>query len=177
MDQLKHFIDTHRDAFEDDRLPAGHLERFKKKLPASHTRNKLLYSMYALLAAASIALLFLVKLYPAGTEQQEGEASSCMLKEEIDGLRLYYTMQMNDVVFQIQALSEQRSTPGTQGLLDEMKQVLADSRQFEEQVLPTLPWKPRCWFRKCAKEALTRRSLQPERSEKHWEFRWRPVCF
>ena len=128
MDQLKHFIDTHRDAFEDDRLPAGHLERFEKKLPTSHTRHTLLYSMCALLAAASIALLFLVKLYPAGTEQQGAEASSCMLKEEIDGLRLYYTMQMNDVVFQIQALSEQRSIPGTQGLLDEMK-----------QVLPTLP--------------------------------------
>ena len=58
MDQLKHFIDTHRDAFEDDRLPAGHLERFEKKLPASYTRNKLLYSMYTLVAAASIALLF-----------------------------------------------------------------------------------------------------------------------
>ena len=115
MDQLKHFIDTHRDAFEDDRLPAGHLERFEKKLPTSHTRHTLLYSMCALLAAASIALLFLVKLYPAGTEQQGAEASSCMLKEEIDGLRLYYTMQMNDVVFQIQALSEQRSIPGTQG--------------------------------------------------------------
>ena len=139
MDQLKHFIDTHRDAFEDDRLPAGHLERFEKKLPTSHTRHTLLYSMCALLAAASIALLFLVKLYPASTEPQGAEASSCMLKEEIDGLRLYYTMQMNDVVFQIQEISEQRSTPGTQGLLDEMKQVLADSRQFEEQVLPTLP--------------------------------------
>ena len=81
MDQLKHFIDTHRDAFEDDRLPAGHLERFEKKLPTSHTRHTLLYSMCALLAAASIALLFLVKLYPAGTEQQGAEASSCMLKE------------------------------------------------------------------------------------------------
>ena len=32
MDQLKHFIDTPRDAFEDDRLPAGHLERFEKKV-------------------------------------------------------------------------------------------------------------------------------------------------
>ena len=34
MDKLKHFIDTNREAFEDDLLPEGHFERFEQKLAA-----------------------------------------------------------------------------------------------------------------------------------------------
>lgn len=33
MDKLKNFIDTNKEAFEDDLLPEGHFERFEKKLP------------------------------------------------------------------------------------------------------------------------------------------------
>lgn len=32
MDKLKNFIDTNREAFEDDLLPEGHFERFEQKL-------------------------------------------------------------------------------------------------------------------------------------------------
>ena len=30
MDKLKNFIDTNREAFEDDLLPEGHFERFEQ---------------------------------------------------------------------------------------------------------------------------------------------------
>lgn len=62
MDKLKNFIDTNREAFEDDLLPEGHFERFEQKLAAPRKSRATLYSLCAFAAAACIALLFLFKL-------------------------------------------------------------------------------------------------------------------
>ena len=40
MDKLKNFIDTNREAFEDDLLPEGHFERFEQKLAAPRKSAK-----------------------------------------------------------------------------------------------------------------------------------------
>ena len=66
MDKLKNFIDTNREAFEDDLLPEGHFERFEQKLAVPRKSRATLYSLCAFAAAACIALLFLFKL-PGGT--------------------------------------------------------------------------------------------------------------
>ena len=60
MDKLKNFIDTNREAFEDDLLPEGHFERFEQKLAVPRKSRATLYSLCAFAAAACIALLFLL---------------------------------------------------------------------------------------------------------------------
>ncbi len=109
MDELKNFIDTNREAFEDDLLPEGHFERFEQKLAAPRKSQATLYSLCAFAAAACIALLFLFKL-PGGTplHTQPGQVATgqpiCEVKEEIEELRLYYNMQMSDIISQMQAM-------------------------------------------------------------------------
>ncbi|MCD8267352.1 MAG: hypothetical protein LUD46_02050 [Parabacteroides sp.] len=66
MDKLKNFIDTNREAFEDNLLPEGHFDRFEKKLPEAGRKHFKLYSLVAFVAAASIALLLLFRM-PGGT--------------------------------------------------------------------------------------------------------------
>lgn len=143
MDKLKNFIDTNREAFDDDLLPEGHFERFEQKLPAPRKSRAALYSLSAFAAAACIALLFLFKL-PGGTPlpQQQQMASKpykCEMKEEIEELRLYYNMQMDNIISQMQTLYKQQQVPGASELLQETKRVLTDNYMFEETVLPTLP--------------------------------------
>ena len=52
MDKLKNFIDTNREAFEDDLLPEGHFERFEQKLAVPRKSRATLYSLCAFAAAA-----------------------------------------------------------------------------------------------------------------------------
>lgn len=51
MDKLKNFIDTNREAFEDDLLPEGHFERFEQKLAVPRKSRATLYSLCAFAAA------------------------------------------------------------------------------------------------------------------------------
>ncbi|WP_297903599.1 hypothetical protein [uncultured Parabacteroides sp.] len=143
MDKLKNFIDTNRDAFEEDEmLPEGHLERFEQKLPKPRKNRVTLYSLSAFAIAASIALLLLFRL-PGGTDMSDpalrSAAQTCDSQEEIEELRLYYNMQMNDVLAQMKKLYKQDRTPGAEELLQESKRILTDNYMFEETVLPTLP--------------------------------------
>ena len=116
MDKLKNFIDANRDAFEEDEmLPEGHFERFEQKLPKPRKNRAALYSLSAFAIAASIALLLLFRL-PGGTSlpepAQKTTAQTCEAQEEIEELRLYYNMQMNDVLTQMKKLYKQDRTPG-----------------------------------------------------------------
>lgn len=136
MDKLKQFIDDHRDEFDEIDLPTGHLERFEKKLSSRKKRHTLWYTIYGVAAAACIALLIFFK--PSTDlfiENDDPAANVC----EIEELQLYYTMQMNDVLAQIEAAYEKDVSPGTTQLMQAIKGVLSDSDQFEEKVLPTLP--------------------------------------
>lgn len=142
MDKLKKFIDNNRETFEDELLPAGHLDRFEQKLPKPHKRRALVFSLSAFAVAVSIALLFLLQL-PGGTHipasPSQANTQVCETEEEIEELRLYYNMQMHDVLSQMEALYKQDRTPGAAELLRETKRVLTDNYMFEETILPTLP--------------------------------------
>lgn len=142
MDRLKDFIDTNREAFEDELLPDGHFERFEQRLAAPRRSRATLYSLYAFAAAACLAFLFLFRL-PAPLHTQPGQVATsqpaCEVKEEIEELRLYYNMQMNDIILRMQAIYKQQQTSGTEELLEETKRVLTDNYMFEETILPTLP--------------------------------------
>ena len=86
-----------------------------------------------------------VALIPlAGRDRSAGTrakttAQTCETQEEIEELRLYYNMQMNDVLAQMKKLYKQDRTPGAEELLQESKRILTDNYMFEETILPTLP--------------------------------------
>lgn len=144
MDKLKDFIDNNREAFEDEWLPEGHFERFEQKLPTEsgkkHKRHYLLWCSYA--AVAVVALLLLLQL-PGGStmpnSEQKATAQASQAKEEIDELQIYYRMQINDLMAQMEHLYKQQQTPGATELLKETKKILQDNYMFEETVLPVLP--------------------------------------
>lgn len=145
MDKLKDFIDANREAFDNEVLPEGHFERFEQKLTVSSRKRfgrRQLYMIGAFAAAACFALLFILQMPgrtttpPAQIEQQT--AHSCP-KQEIEELRIYYNMQMNDVMARMEEIYKQDKTPGTIELLQATKQILQDNYMFEQTVLPTLP--------------------------------------
>ncbi|WP_455638995.1 LPXTG cell wall anchor domain-containing protein [Parabacteroides sp.] len=142
MDKLKNFIDTNREAFEDDLLPEGHFDRFEKKLPKTGKKHFKLYSLVAFAAAASIALLFLFRM-PGGTPVPETRKASvqkaCSNQEEINELQIYYKMQIGEIMAQMESLYKKEQTPGGAELLQESKKILKDNYMFEETILPTLP--------------------------------------
>lgn len=137
MDKLKDFIQDNIEAFDDGLLPEGHFERFEKKLPREQKRRFSLFSLSALAAAASLALFFFID-----TQRSEDDDFLMALareQEEMDGLQMYYRMQMDDILLQMEDLGKGRQTAGTADLLNESRQIVEDSRTFEETVLPTLP--------------------------------------
>lgn len=143
MDKLKEYIDNNREAFDNEYLPEGHFERFEQKLPVPRKKRVKRYSLLAFAVAACTALLILLNI-PGGTpipshEQTASRPQKCEMKEEIEELRLYYNMQMNDVISQMKEIYQQQHKPGAEELLKETKQILSDTYQFEETVLPTLP--------------------------------------
>ncbi len=136
MDKLKDFIQDNIEAFDDDFLPEGHFERFEKKLPREQKRRFSLFRLSALAAAASLALFFLIGT-PEG-KQDDFLASLAQEKEEMDGLQMYYRMQMDEILLQMEELGK-RQAAGSADLLQESRQIMQDCRTFEETVLPTLP--------------------------------------
>lgn len=137
MDKLKDFIQDNIEAFDDGLLPEGHFERFERKLPREQKRRFSLFSLSALAAAASVALFFFID-----TQRSEDDAFLAALareKEEMDGLQMYYRMQMDEILLQMDDLSKGQQAAGTADLLEESRQIVEDSRTFEETVLPTLP--------------------------------------
>lgn len=144
MDKLKNFIDTNKEAFEDDLLPEGHFDRFEKKLPDAPRKGHFkLYSLCAFAAAASIALLFLFRM-PGGTpvpsnNQKASVQKQCSEQKEFNELQMYYKMQINDIMAQMETLYKQDKTTGAADLLQESRRILKDNYMFEETILPTLP--------------------------------------
>jgi len=137
MDKLKDFIDQHRQEFEDEQLPLGHLGRFEQKLKPQRKDRTVLFTIVGFAAAACIALLL---IYQLPFQNGIGERSYvCEMKQEIEEVQLFYTMQMNEVVAKMEDMYELDQTPGAAQLLEETKNVLKDTHQFEEKILPTLP--------------------------------------
>ncbi|MDH6356207.1 hypothetical protein [Parabacteroides sp. PF5-9] len=140
MDKLKNFIDNNREAFENELLPEGHFERFKQKLPVKKNHRPLFINIGTVAVAASIILLLFFRLpLNTVTDEQDTTAYTCETKQEIEELRLYYNMQINEVIAQMETLYKNDRNPGAEELLKETKKVLTDNYMFEENILPTLP--------------------------------------
>lgn len=137
MDKLKQFIEEHAGEFQEEALPEGHLERFEKKLPAFRSnKRRLIIGLCALTTAATFALLIWVKPI---LMLNETEDMTCGSANEISEVRLYYQMQMDEVIAQMQTIYKERKAPGTADLLKETSKVLSENEAFETKVLPRLP--------------------------------------
>lgn len=113
--------------------------------PLRRPRAVRLYGLaVSFVAAAVVALFFLLRIPGGTTIPPSLPASSptvrtCKAQQEIEELRIYYTMQINEMMAQIERLYKQDKTPGSAELLAATKKVLTDNYMFEETVLPTLP--------------------------------------
>lgn len=121
------------------------IEEAGPRLPSPRrvNRGRLVALGISFATAAAVAVLLLLRM-PGGTEvpgpsAMHAETHRTQAKEEFEELRLYYTMQINDMMAQIENLYKEDQTPGGAELLKETKKVLHDNYMFEETVLPTLP--------------------------------------
>lgn len=139
MDQLKRFIERNRAAFDAGELPPGHLERFSSKLgrqPRPALRRHLLrYGIVGACAAAALLLCLTGRnIYDFAS------TPVCPATSELREIQIYYHMQLNEILEQIEAL------PGTGDKLIEKRQILQEAarilsrqRDFENKVIPELP--------------------------------------
>jgi len=136
MDKLKDFIKENNKAFDELQLPEGHRERFEKKLSAHRRRPVARYALWGIAVAACLGLLFTINI----PQQQDVEPNFCdLMSTERDELLLYYNMQMNKVVAQMEILYEKHNNPGSMELLEQTNMIRQNCYHFEEVVLPTLP--------------------------------------
>ncbi|WP_158712950.1 hypothetical protein [Parabacteroides pacaensis] len=144
MDKLKQFINLHRETFDSEELPVGHELRFEKKL--FRKRNPFRqYSLYALTTAACVAILIILILPFSDTRRMGKQSIECQTAIEINNLRLYYNMQMHEIIDQMEAINPGKNKAAQELLLEESARVMEASKQFEETVIPQLP---------CAQETI-----------------------
>lgn len=138
MDKLKQFIEDNSEAFDCEELPRGHSKRFEQKLALLPSAKKP-YIFYALAVAASIGLLLLLSLPQQTPSDAPNIQKVCQSAEDIQSLRLYYSMQMNKVISRMQEEQVQDNISEKQLLLREASRIMANCKQFDENIIPTLP--------------------------------------
>lgn len=144
MDKLKHFIEQNREAFDSEVLPEGHFERFEQRLPAAPpavARRFTLWLVGTAAIAASLALLLVLgnpQRGEGGSPTTAPTAQNCP-EGELEELHTYYAMQMYDLMERMAQLSTPANHPGLAELTEAARQLLSDTHQFEQTVLPTLP--------------------------------------
>jgi hypothetical protein len=141
MDNLKDFIDRHRDEFDAEPLPDGHLERFERRLRRRHNRHaRYLLPLAATLAAAACIFTFLFITGGDANPNRNGTgAFICESDEEMDELRAYYHMRVYDLEERMRSLHQAKPSEGATGILQDTKEVMNSIDEFEENILPTLP--------------------------------------
>ncbi|MCD7976080.1 MAG: hypothetical protein LUG51_02585 [Tannerellaceae bacterium] len=140
MDQLKKFINKNREAFEEEKLPAGHFERFEKKLPEKSAGKNLRIVLYTLIVAASVALLFFFNFqYQQSFDRNHSEQAVCEQYNQFQDVKMYYHIQMGEILTEMEKLNESSPIPGGKKLLEESKEVITANMRFEEEILPSLP--------------------------------------
>ena len=142
MDKLKNFIEINRDAFEDEMLPEGHINRFEQKLSRTASHKYLRYYFFAASIAATIATMLLIRL-PLNNEASVSQMRTITqineTQQEIKELHTYYNMQLYNIISQMEELYNSENAQGTKELLMASKEILKDTKVFETTILPQLP--------------------------------------
>lgn len=123
-------------------LPAGHIERFERKLNPHKKRGVFRLLAVGLAVAASVALLLLSnrgETIISESDDIDMEARVQEIDMEMKELRIYYNMRMSDIHIEIKRLYETNRSDGAKELLLEGQRILADNSYFENSVLPSLP--------------------------------------
>ncbi|HJA88181.1 MAG TPA: hypothetical protein H9778_05735 [Candidatus Parabacteroides intestinavium] len=140
MDQLKDFIDKNREAFDTDDLPIGDLDRFLTKLEQTENRrSKRRWLEWAAIPIAAAIALFLYLALPWGEDAFDEPQYICELHSEMTELRTYYMMQMEGILMEMEEKSLQSNNPASRKLLEAGQHIQNSCRQFDREVLPTLP--------------------------------------
>lgn len=145
MEKLRQFIENHRDEFDDEPLLEGHWERFEQKLaavePQQPTKRVWLWAVAGLAAAAAVALLLWLQPTRIVTDPSDGMVQEDWLAMQQEFLETqgYYQMRMNDLTDRLDQLCKQKRTEEAEQLLQAAWQVRSDVKEFEHEVVPTLP--------------------------------------
>ena len=145
MEKLRQFIENHRDEFDDEPLLEGHWERFEQKLaavePQQPTKRVWLWAVVGLAAAAAVALLLWLQPMRIVTDTSDGMVQEDWLTMQQEFLETqgYYQMRMNDLTDRLDQLCKQKRTEEAEQLLQAAWQVRSDVKEFEHEVVPTLP--------------------------------------
>jgi hypothetical protein len=132
MDRLKNFIDDNRERFDDIELPEGHRERFEQKLKAQNRKPIIRYALWSIIAAACVSLFLLIDVQPQSAEEYD----LCdIMSTEKQELILYYNMQMNNIISQLEA----HNNTASDERLAQAKTIQSECFHFEEEVVPDLP--------------------------------------
>ena len=121
MDKLKDFIDKNREAFDTDDLPVGDLDRFLEKMEQAEDLRSLYWAL------------------PLGENTSDEAQYVCELHSEMAELRAYYVMQMDGILMEMEEKSLQSDCPAAHKLLEAGQHIQNTCRQFDREVLPTLP--------------------------------------
>lgn len=156
MDPLKEFIQQHREEFENDLPPKGHLERFEQRLDAynrakstpsasSKDEGKRAFLRPVLLflaaTAACIGLLYLSipieRTDSACTSPEAQEIAE--INREFEEIPMYYNMQMTDIAQEMEKLCQENDTEAMRELMEQSQEIFRGNRHFEEEIIPRLP--------------------------------------
>lgn len=137
MNKLERFIADNREGFDREALLSGHEMRFAAKLAAVGKPSGRMYLRYAAGIAAALLVLFLAG-YPVLKSERRSVSEACLASAEINSLRTYYLMQMNDVIARIED-ADAGNRLEKQQLLEESRRIMEANRQCEKNLLPYLP--------------------------------------
>lgn len=147
MSNLEDFIKQHRSEFEQDSLPEGHWERFNQRLDAAmptevqpKKRRNLLF-LWTVSAVAACIALFLI--FSPKTEEN-GETDPMILQameisREFNEVQFYYTMQMEQILSEMEQIHQAENTEASLQLLSESKRIMQQNIHFEQEIAPHLP--------------------------------------
>ena len=152
MDKLEDFIGQNRELFDQTELPSGHKARFLEKLatadlsaenssPAANSslagKSARFGKAAAWLVAASVAAALAFTFFTSFPTEERGE--SCELNPQIAELRLYYNMQMEDLMMQMKSEMEKRDNPAFAVLITEGKKIQSACEEFDKTIALELP--------------------------------------
>lgn len=155
MDRLKDFIKHNRTLFDNTELPEDHLQHFMEKLERaenksdlsyrvsdcndSSNRRRVLFKWMASLAAASIAFLLYWKIPEYISQLQTEQEYTCELHTEMDELRIYYQMQIADLMMKMEEADKKTNNREIKELIMAGRKIETECRRFDEDTYPSLP--------------------------------------
>ncbi|CDE65315.1 putative uncharacterized protein [Parabacteroides sp. CAG:409] len=140
MDRLKDYIEQHREAFNEEPLPEGHLERFAARLEKEEEEKVKTVPLWRrLMPLAAVVALFLCLSVPFWIQRGTSDSYVCELHSEMGELHTYYRMQLEDHLMELETASKENPSEAVMHLLEAALQIEASCQQFDNQVLPTLP--------------------------------------